>query len=243
MVVKPFANLTRTEKGLVQPGIKVRGREYLRIIYGPDYTDPANLGASATATSATSAPRSRRARRPRYRVAPPLHRRRTALARARGGVRRPRPGVRPDRPARALSPCTTSTRRDLRPFRSGSGTSRRVDAHWGHAASHNASRISAPPLPADRSDFVAWTPWRVTTIDPKISNTGPIDLAALAAAEDGDLEMPEISYDEQRYPARPRRLRPKTTCAAAACAASVPTRARRTARTRRTSSGWSGSRC
>ncbi|AZS42766.1 Bis(5'-nucleosyl)-tetraphosphatase PrpE [asymmetrical] [Microbacterium oleivorans] len=43
MVIKPFANLTRTEKGLVQPGIKVRGREYLRIIYGPDYTDPANL--------------------------------------------------------------------------------------------------------------------------------------------------------------------------------------------------------
>jgi protein phosphatase len=27
----------------VQPGIKVRGREYLRIIYGPDYTEPANL--------------------------------------------------------------------------------------------------------------------------------------------------------------------------------------------------------
>ena len=43
MVVKPFGNLTRTSKGLVQPGIKVRGREYLRIIYGPDYTDPVNL--------------------------------------------------------------------------------------------------------------------------------------------------------------------------------------------------------
>lgn len=43
MVVKPFANLTRTSRGLVQPGIKVRGREYLRIIYGPDYTNPANL--------------------------------------------------------------------------------------------------------------------------------------------------------------------------------------------------------
>ena len=28
---------------LVQPGLKVRGREYLRIIYGPDYTEPANL--------------------------------------------------------------------------------------------------------------------------------------------------------------------------------------------------------
>ncbi|MEV7092077.1 polynucleotide kinase-phosphatase [Amycolatopsis sp. NPDC051045] len=43
MVVKPAANLTRGARGLVQPGVKVRGREYLRIIYGPDYTLPANL--------------------------------------------------------------------------------------------------------------------------------------------------------------------------------------------------------
>ena len=43
MVVKPLTNLTRTRRGLVQPGLKVRGREYLRIIYGPDYTVPANL--------------------------------------------------------------------------------------------------------------------------------------------------------------------------------------------------------
>ena len=45
MVVKPHANLTRAADGraLAQPGIKVRGREYLRIIYGPDYTEPANL--------------------------------------------------------------------------------------------------------------------------------------------------------------------------------------------------------
>ena len=43
MVVKPLANLIRGPKGLVQPGIKVRGREYLRIIYGPDYTEPHNL--------------------------------------------------------------------------------------------------------------------------------------------------------------------------------------------------------
>jgi polynucleotide kinase-phosphatase len=41
MVVKPAANLTRGPRGLVQPGVKVRGREYLRIIYGPDY--PAHL--------------------------------------------------------------------------------------------------------------------------------------------------------------------------------------------------------
>jgi protein phosphatase len=43
MVVKPAANLVRGPKGLGQPGLKVRGREYLRIIYGPDYTEPANL--------------------------------------------------------------------------------------------------------------------------------------------------------------------------------------------------------
>jgi protein phosphatase len=43
MVVKPSGNLTKGRRGLVQPGLKVRGREYLRIIYGPDYTRPANL--------------------------------------------------------------------------------------------------------------------------------------------------------------------------------------------------------
>ncbi|TXK19048.1 polynucleotide kinase-phosphatase [Homoserinibacter sp. GY 40078] len=43
VVVKPAAGLVRTARGLALPGIKVRGREYLRIIYGPDYTAPANL--------------------------------------------------------------------------------------------------------------------------------------------------------------------------------------------------------
>ncbi|MFI9122726.1 polynucleotide kinase-phosphatase [Streptomyces bikiniensis] len=44
MVVKPLAALVRDAKGrLVQPGVKVRGREYLRIIYGPEYTRPENL--------------------------------------------------------------------------------------------------------------------------------------------------------------------------------------------------------
>ncbi|HEY5785652.1 MAG TPA: hypothetical protein VIT65_12825 [Microlunatus sp.] len=43
VVVKPAANLTRTSKGIIQPGLKVRGREYLRIIYRPDCTEAANL--------------------------------------------------------------------------------------------------------------------------------------------------------------------------------------------------------
>jgi protein phosphatase len=44
MVVKPLGALVRSEQGrLVQPGIKCRGREYLRIIYGPEYTRPDNL--------------------------------------------------------------------------------------------------------------------------------------------------------------------------------------------------------
>ena len=42
MVVKPVG-VVRGPKGLLQPGLKVRGREYLRIVYGPDYTEPANL--------------------------------------------------------------------------------------------------------------------------------------------------------------------------------------------------------
>jgi protein phosphatase len=43
MVVKPLEFVTKGRKGLVQPAVKVRGREYLRIIYGPEYTMPENL--------------------------------------------------------------------------------------------------------------------------------------------------------------------------------------------------------
>jgi trehalose synthase len=42
--------------------------------------------------------------------------------------------------------------------------------------------------------------------------TGPIDLSGITgdpAQADVEPETPEISYDEQRYPARPRRLRPR----------------------------------
>lgn len=43
MVVKPMEWLVKGKKGLVQPAIKCRGREYLRIIYGPEYTLPEHL--------------------------------------------------------------------------------------------------------------------------------------------------------------------------------------------------------
>ncbi len=43
MVVKPYDFHTRGSRGLVQPAVKCRGREYLRIIYGPEYLLPENL--------------------------------------------------------------------------------------------------------------------------------------------------------------------------------------------------------
>jgi protein phosphatase len=43
MVVKPSTFTARGRKGLAQPGIKCRGREYLRIIYGPEYADPTQI--------------------------------------------------------------------------------------------------------------------------------------------------------------------------------------------------------
>jgi protein phosphatase len=43
MVVKPMPFIARGRNGLVQPALKCRGREYLRIIYGPDYTTDEHL--------------------------------------------------------------------------------------------------------------------------------------------------------------------------------------------------------
>ena len=43
MVVKPLNFIARGPRGLVQPAVKCRGREYLRIIYGPEYTAPEHL--------------------------------------------------------------------------------------------------------------------------------------------------------------------------------------------------------
>ncbi len=43
MVVKPLSFIHQSGRGLAQPALKCRGREYLRIIYGPEYTDEQNL--------------------------------------------------------------------------------------------------------------------------------------------------------------------------------------------------------
>jgi protein phosphatase len=43
MVIKPYDFITTGKKGLVQPAVKCRGREYLRIIYGPEYVAPENM--------------------------------------------------------------------------------------------------------------------------------------------------------------------------------------------------------
>jgi len=43
MVVKPYDFIAYGSEGLLQPAIKCRGSEYLRIIYGPEYDAPENI--------------------------------------------------------------------------------------------------------------------------------------------------------------------------------------------------------
>jgi protein phosphatase len=43
MVVKPYDFISRGTEGLIQPAVKCRGSEYLRIIYGPEYDLPENM--------------------------------------------------------------------------------------------------------------------------------------------------------------------------------------------------------
>ena len=43
IVIKPLEFIVKGKRGIVQPAVKCRGREYLRIIYGPEYTLPHNL--------------------------------------------------------------------------------------------------------------------------------------------------------------------------------------------------------
>jgi len=43
MVVKPYDFIVKNGRELLQPAVKCRGREYLRIIYGPEYTMDENI--------------------------------------------------------------------------------------------------------------------------------------------------------------------------------------------------------
>lgn len=43
MVIKPLVFVSRGKGKLIQPAVKCRGREYLRIIYGPEYTIPEHM--------------------------------------------------------------------------------------------------------------------------------------------------------------------------------------------------------
>ncbi|MCC5651512.1 polynucleotide kinase-phosphatase [Nostoc sp. XA013] len=43
IVVKPMDFIVRGSRGIIQPAVKCRGQEYLRIIYGPEYSTPENL--------------------------------------------------------------------------------------------------------------------------------------------------------------------------------------------------------
>ena len=43
MVIKPLDFVVQRDRGLIQPAVKCRGQEYLRIIYGAEYSLPENL--------------------------------------------------------------------------------------------------------------------------------------------------------------------------------------------------------
>lgn len=43
IVVKPENFIIKGDRTLIQPAVKCRGKEYLRIIYGAEYTAPENL--------------------------------------------------------------------------------------------------------------------------------------------------------------------------------------------------------
>lgn len=119
MVVKPWANLTRAKKGLAQPGIKVRGREYLRIIYGPDYTEPRNLERLRDRNLGHERSLALREYALGLEALERTARDRTAVASARGSVRSARHGIGASRP----SPVVRARRRRAEPrFRGGLGS-------------------------------------------------------------------------------------------------------------------------
>ena len=113
-VVKPLSFVATGSRGLLQPAVKCRGREYLRIIYGPEYTLPEHL--ESLRERGLSGKRSLALRE--FALGPrALRPERTSQARSRVRIRRTRPGERAGRSsaidARSSSPRPESRRRSL----------------------------------------------------------------------------------------------------------------------------------
>ena len=112
MVVKPLDFVARGRKGLVSPAVKCRGREYLRIIYGPEYTDPTQI--ERLRARGLGRKRSLAAARVRASGVEALERfvrARAAVPRARVRVRRARARERAGRPAALGHPSVLTSER------------------------------------------------------------------------------------------------------------------------------------
>jgi hypothetical protein len=77
-VVTPMHFVATSSRGLQQPAVKCRGREYLRIIYGPEYTVPCIPAGAVPPAEAAAGLAHRRARH-----APDISHTRPAIAKDR----------------------------------------------------------------------------------------------------------------------------------------------------------------
>ena len=104
MVVKPLDFVAPGRRGLVQPALKMRGREYLRIVYGPEYTAPEQPRAAQGSRSRPQTLARRPRVRARHRGARALRPRRAPAPGPRVRLRRPRARERARRPPPVTRP-------------------------------------------------------------------------------------------------------------------------------------------
>ena len=191
MVVKPHDFVARGPRGLVQPAVKCRGPEYLRIIYGPEYLAPENLDRlRARGLSAQAKPRAARVR-PRHRGARTLRPRRAAAPGSRVRLRRAGAGERARRPAAVARRERLSRGGPLSltlfPARRGEGTGRESGSsslsHLRERAGERASRLRQRPRGATAAS-VAPRRARVGVGLPGDGHEAPV----VVAAAQGQLE-------------------------------------------------------
>ena len=127
MVIKPIDVVAQWKRGVVQPGIKCRGPEYLRIIYGAEYLARTALPPARAGSRPQAQPRRPRIL-PRHRSPRTLRAKRAAPPSERMRLRCARSGVRTSRSAALIgqgrqpydatanrSARQTQSRADLRP--------------------------------------------------------------------------------------------------------------------------------